>query len=114
MSKSRMHAVNKEANPVTTKKKHGKWTGGRREHLTPGQWIVNTSRFGEKDAAFQIVCTSRFVQKRRKILITVAQIASISVTLIGVTGAVDMMVSWKFTLIQRFGILANCNEFTLT
>ena len=60
----------------------------------------------------KIVYTSQSVQKRRKILITVAQIASISMTLIGVSGAVEMTASWKFVLIQRSGILANCNEFT--
>ena len=54
------------------------------------------------------------MRKRRKILITVAQIASVSVTLIGVSRAVGMMVFWKFTFIQRSDVLANCNEFTLT
>ena len=70
---------------------------------------VYTSLFVRKGTTLLDLCGGA-----QKILITVAQIASISMTHIGFTGAVEMMVSWKFTLNQRSGILANCNEFTST
>ena len=54
------------------------------------------------------------MRKRRKILVTVAQIASGSVTLIEVSRAEGMMVPLKFPFIQRSVIFANDLTFKPT
>ena len=54
------------------------------------------------------------MRKRRKILITVAQIASGSVTLIEVSRAEGMMVPLKFPFIQRSVIFVNHLTFKPT
>ena len=88
--------MNERTNLIT--KKMRKWTGGRCERQTPGWKFVYTFRFARDfpdsgtPANQKCLHLSICARGKLKILITVAQIASVSVTLIGVSKALGMMV----------------------